>query len=299
MSQILQLQNVSKTFKDIQAVKDVSFSIERGSVTAILGPNGAGKTTTISMILGLLRCTAGTVRMFNKDPHDVEVRKRIGVMLQDIQILDGLNVGEVIDLFRAYYPHPMEKAELLQFSGLEKEVKKRVEKLSGGQKRRLGFAVALAGDPEILFLDEPTVGMDTTSRTLFWNTIREFAKQGKTVIFTTHYLQEADTMADRIILFNQGQIVADGTPEEIKNRLTQQTVSFTAEERYHEAELRGLAGAQDVYQKEGRWYIVTEDTDQVLAALYAQGLKISKVKVDSGSLDQAFEQMTNGTGQVI
>ncbi|GAA0357189.1 ABC transporter ATP-binding protein [Bacillus horti] len=299
MTEILKVQNVSKVFKGSTAVNDVSFSIKKGSITAILGPNGAGKTTTISMMLGLLECTKGTIRLFDKPPKDTAVKKKIGVMLQEVQILDGLNVGEVIDLFRSYYPAPMSKEELLAIAGLEKEMKKRVEKLSGGQKRRLGFAIALAGDPELLFLDEPTVGMDTTSRTLFWNQIKNFAKRGKTVIFTTHYLQEADTMAGRIILFNQGEIVADGSPEEVKHKLTKQTVSFIAEENHQDSMLRNLPGATDLYREEGRIYIVTENTDEVVSALYAQGVKLQGLKIDGGSLDQAFEELTLGNEKVV
>lgn len=299
MKQAVQLQNVTKSFKGHKAVNNVSFSIEQGSITAILGPNGAGKTTTISMILGLLECTTGTVQVLGKDPSSKEVKNRIGAMLQDIELLDGLSVGEIIDLFRSYYPAPLSKATLLQVAGLEQEAKKMVDKLSGGQKRRLGFAVALAGDPEILFLDEPTVGMDITSRNAFWETIKRFAKRGKTVIFTTHYLQEADLMAERIILFNQGQVVADGTPEEMKNKLTKQTLSFTAEEHHLKDQLRQLPGVQEVYQENGRLFLVAEDTDEVISALYAQGIKVKGLKIDHGSLDQAFEQLTNEKEQVI
>ncbi|MCH1627288.1 ABC transporter ATP-binding protein [Ferdinandcohnia quinoae] len=293
MENTILLKDITKTFKNKKAVDAVSFSIKKGEVVAILGPNGAGKTTTIMMMLGLLEPTSGAVEVFGMQPKDKRVRERIGAMLQEVSVIDALSVKEIIQLFRSYYPNPMTFEELVSLTGLgEGDIKKRANKLSGGQKRRLGFALALAGDPDLLFFDEPTVGMDISSRKLFWETINKLKKRGKTIIFTTHYLQEADDVAERIILFHNGSIVEDGTPKEIKEKLTKQSVSFNAHSAVSVGDLRKIPGVSDVYEKEGRMYIISENTDDILAILFEKKLGISGIQVERGRLDDAFEQLT-------
>ncbi len=211
MQSLIQVNNVTKRFGKTTAVNNVSFTIEKGSTVAILGPNGAGKTTTISMMLGLLEPTEGRLTLFSEDPKEVAVRNRIGAMLQEVSVIDKLRGREVLELFRSYYTNPLSMEELISVTGLNDEMlKKWANKLSGGQKRRLGFALALAGNPDLLFFDEPTVGLDITARRNFWEKVNMLKEQGKTVIFTTHYLQEADDFSERIILFNNGEIIADG-----------------------------------------------------------------------------------------
>ncbi|KOP83420.1 ABC transporter ATP-binding protein [Cytobacillus solani] len=293
MDSIVVLDHVTKTFKNKKAVDQVSFSIKKGEVVAILGPNGAGKTTSIMMMLGLLDPTSGEVRVFNSHPKEKKIRERIGAMLQEVSVIDALKVKEIIQLFRSYYPNPMPFEELVAFTGLNKDdLKRRADKLSGGQKRRLGFALALAGDPELVFFDEPTVGLDITSRKLFWNTIGELKARGKTIIFTTHYLQEADDVADRIILFNHGTIIEDGTPAEIKAKLSKQSVSFAASEAIDIADLKRLPHVSDVYKRNDRIYVITDQTDAVIAALFEKKIKISGIQIEHGRLDEAFEQLT-------
>lgn len=287
-----EVQNVSKTFQSKTAVKNVSFSVGPGQIVAILGPNGAGKTTTLSMLLGILHATEGSVKLFGKNPQERSVREKIGVMLQELSVLDGLKVGEVIDLFRSYYPDPLDKQELLKLCGLEKDIKKKTEKLSGGQKRRLSFALAVLGNPELLFFDEPTVGMDTKSRRKLWQTVRAYADEGKSIIFSTHYLQEADDMADRIILLSEGAVVADGTPDEIKALLTTQAVSFIAGDNVNIDKLKLLPHVINIYNKNGRVYVETEDTDAVLAFIFKHDLNVKNVQTDQGKLDEAFEKLT-------
>ncbi len=287
------LDHVTKTFKNKKAVDHVSFSIKKGEVVAILGPNGAGKTTTIMMMLGLLEPTSGEVRLFTSHPKEKKIRERIGAMLQEVSVIDALKVKEIIQLFRSYYPSPMPFEELVAFTGLSKDdLKRRADKLSGGQKRRLGFALALAGNPDLIFLDEPTVGLDIASRKLFWHTIDELKAQGKTIIFTTHYLQEADDVADRIILFNHGTIIEDGTPVEIKAKLSKQSVSFVESEEISMKELKQLPHVLDVYKRKDRIFVVTDHTDEVIAALFEKKLKISGIQIEQGRLDEAFEQLT-------
>ncbi|WP_057765612.1 ABC transporter ATP-binding protein [Cytobacillus praedii] len=293
MDSIVVLDHVTKTFKNKKAVDHVSFSIKKGEVVAILGPNGAGKTTTIMMMLGLLEPTSGEVRLFTSHPKEKKIRERIGAMLQEVSVIDALKVKEIIQLFRSYYPSPMPFEELVAFTGLSKDdLKRRADKLSGGQKRRLGFALALAGNPDLIFLDEPTVGLDIASRKLFWHTIDELKAQGKTIIFTTHYLQEADDVADRIILFNHGTIIEDGTPVEIKAKLSKQSVSFVESEEISMKELKQLPHVLDVYKRKDRIFVVTDHTDEVIAALFEKKLKISGIQIEQGRLDEAFEQLT-------
>lgn len=293
MEPIVLLNNVTKEFKNKKAVDEVSFSIKKGEVVAILGPNGAGKTTTIMMMLGLLEPTSGNVQIFNKTPKDKEVRERIGAMLQEVSVIDGLKVREVIQLFRSYYPHPVSFNELIEMTGLnEEDLNKRAHKLSGGQKRRLSFALAMAGNPDLLFFDEPTVGLDIASRKLFWETVQKLKEQGKTIIFSTHYLQEADDVAERIILFHNGSIIKDGTPKEIKAKLTKKTVSFQASSHLSVEEFEQIAGVSQVYIKHNRIYLEADNTDAVLAVIFSRNMNISGIQVESGRLEEAFEQLT-------
>jgi len=292
MESIIELNNVSKVFKNKKAVDGISFSIDKGEIVAILGPNGAGKTTTMMMMLGLLDPSEGSIQLFNNKPKERFVRERIGAMLQEVSVIDALKVKEVIQLFRSYYPRTLSFEELVDITGFtQDELKRRANKLSGGQKRRLGFALAMAGDPDVLFFDEPTVGLDVTSRKLFWNNVEMLKQRGKTIIFTTHYLQEADDVAERVILFHEGKIIGDGTPKDIKNKLTKQTVSFDATTMIRYEELLKLPCVNNMYEKDGRMYLVTEQTDDVLRALITKNLQVKNIEIDRGRLEDAFEQL--------
>lgn len=296
---IIILDKVSKAFKHNTAVENASFTIQSGEVVAILGPNGAGKTTTMMMMLGLLHPSKGNVHIFGKHPKEKFVREKIGAMLQEVSVIDALKVREVIQLFRSYYPEPLSYGELVHYTGLkENELQKRANKLSGGQKRRLGFALAMAGNPDVLFFDEPTVGLDVTSRKIFWNTVKELKLRGKTIIFTTHYLQEADDVAERVILFNKGKIIGDGTPKEIKAKLTKQSISFTSESPIHHEKLKAIPNVNDVFEKEGRIYVLTGNTDQVLLSLFAEKLPVKNIEIERGRLEDAFEQLV-GEGESV
>jgi len=215
----VQLTDLSKVYPGgIAAVREVSLSVAPGQTLALLGPNGAGKTTTIRAILGLVRPTLGTVRVFGRDPRDVATRLRIGTMLQIAELPAGLTVREHITLFSAYYPQPLAIEETLRLAALDELADRRSERLSGGQRQRLAFALAICGDPDLLVLDEPTASLDIESRVALWEQIRVLAVRGKTIVFTTHQLAEADALADRIAFISRGSIVADGSPAEIKAR---------------------------------------------------------------------------------
>ncbi|QVY63027.1 ABC transporter ATP-binding protein [Cytobacillus gottheilii] len=298
METIITLNGVTKKFKEMKAVDDVTLTIQKGEIVAILGPNGAGKTTTIMMMLGLLQPSSGTVTLFGSPPKEKKVRERIGTMLQEVSVIDALTVREILQLFRSYYPKSLSIHELVTLTGLnEEDMKKRADKLSGGQKRRLSFALALAGDPDLLFFDEPTVGMDISSRRKFWNTVKELQNKGKTVVFTTHYLQEADDAADRIILFQKGKVIADGTPAQIKSKLSRQSVSFVpGQNALSYEELRSIPAVTEVYQKGDRCYLVSENSDIVVAEIFNRKLDVKDILVESGRLDEAFEQLTAQEG---
>ncbi|MEK3968096.1 ABC transporter ATP-binding protein [Paenibacillus sp. FSL H7-0323] len=302
MDNIIEMHGVSKIYKDKKAVDNISFNIAKGSITAILGPNGAGKTTALGMLLGLIEPTEGTVELFGHHPKDKAVREKIGAMLQEVSVMDRLKVREIIDLIRSYYPKPMDMEFLIKATGLAPaDLNRYAEKLSGGQKRSLGFALALAGNPELIFLDEPTVGLDITSRRRFWETVRGLAEQGKTIVFTTHYLQEAEDIADRILLFSKGHLVADGSPDEIKSRIVKRSVSFlpVGDRSQLRRNLLDLAAIEDCYEKDGRIHVTTEDTDEALKAIFVAGLPVKDVRIDQGRLDEAFEQLTMNQEEAV
>ncbi|MFC4811119.1 ABC transporter ATP-binding protein [Paenibacillus sp. GCM10023250] len=291
MKPAIQLTGVSKIYKDKKAVDNLTLSVAEGTVVALLGPNGAGKTTTVSMILGLHKPTKGTVKLLGGNPGDAGVRDRIGAMLQDVSVIDGLKVGESINLFRSYYTKPLPLDYLLKVSNLEAEKDKLASALSGGQQRRLGFALALAGDPDVIFLDEPTVGMDVTSRQLFWDTVRAMAGKGRTIVLTTHYLDEADSIADRIVVINNGRIIADGTPGEIKSETTGRVVSFVAGPSITTDALHRLPGVTDVEWSGRKVKVFSRDTDALIRALVESRFDMRDIEIHSGGLDDAFQAL--------
>lgn len=291
MKPAIQLDQVTKVYKGKKAVDGLTLTIEQGSVVALLGPNGAGKTTTVSMILGLQQPTSGRVRLLGGDPRDTRVRNRIGAMLQDVSVIDNLKVAETIELFRHYYDQALPLEQLLRISGLEEERDKMATALSGGQQRRLGFALAAAGDPEVLFLDEPTVGMDVTSRQLFWETIRTMAGRGRTIVLTTHYLEEADSVADRVVVINNGRLIADGTPSEIKAETTGRILSFTAGTSVTGDQLLALPGVTEVEWSGRRVRLISGNTDRLLYALIERKIEMKDIEIKSGGLEDAFQTL--------
>ena len=223
---VCELRGVTRCFGKVRAVDNLSLAIRPGQLTALLGPNGAGKTTAVRLMLGLVRPTAGQVRLFDTDPSDRQARERTGVMLQVSRVPETLTPREHLELFRSYYQAPFAMDDLLAMAGLAGFADARFGTLSGGQRQRVLFALAICGNPELLFLDEPTVGLDVEARRQLWNAIRTLVKDGRSILLTTHYLEEADTLADRIVVLQQGRIVADGSPEEVKQRVAGRRVRF-------------------------------------------------------------------------
>jgi ABC-2 type transport system ATP-binding protein len=215
---VASLNHVTKRFPNgVVALDDLSLTLKRGEVLALLGPNGAGKSTAVKLLMGLSSPTSGTVSIFGADPRNHAARLRTGVMLQVGRAPEMLRVREHIELFRGYYPSPMAYADIIQVAGLEGIESRLFGQLSGGQRQRVLFALALAGDPDLIFLDEPTVGLDIKSRRGMWVQIEQLAARGKTVLLTTHYLEEADNLAQRIVVMDKGHIVCEGTPAEVKS----------------------------------------------------------------------------------
>lgn len=284
--------HLKKRYKDLWAVNDVSFEVGKGELLAVLGKNGAGKSTTLLMLLGLVKPTSGNIHILGKLPQEREVKEQIGVMLQEVSVIDALTVKEVLLLFSSYYRHPLRLDEVLEITGIPAEMlKKNAYKLSGGQKRRLNFALAIIGNPAIIFLDEPTVGMDTTVRKKFWDAIRYLNDEGKTVIFTTHYLQEADDVAQRIMLFNEGKVIADGSPLQLKSRLSDGAVSFKSDQ-VDITLLQTFVHVTNVKITDQRIILTTSSTDALLGELFERKVAMEDIHLHRARLEDAFESLT-------
>jgi len=286
-----QLVDATKKYGAVEAVKGITLDIEPGEVVAMLGPNGAGKTTSISLMLGLRKPTSGTARLFGMNPTDRRARSRTGVMLQESGVPQVLKVSEMIDLFRSYYPSPMPTARVIELAGLEEKAQSQNKDLSGGQRQRLYFALAICGDPDLIFLDEPTVGLDVESRRSFIQSIKGFIASGKTIVLTTHNLDEADELARRVVVIDHGKIIADASPDEIKSKVVGKKVSFTSARPLTPADLDGLpVTASEVRDQ---WYmLVTGQPEAVLRELFRRGVDVQDLEVTGAGLEEAFLALT-------
>jgi len=280
------LTGVSKSFGPVRALSQVDLAVHAGEVVAVLGPNGAGKTTAVKLLLGLASANAGTVSVFGGDPRMPLNRLRTGAMLQVGRVPETLRVEELVDLFSSYYVKPMAVRETLVAAGLEGIEKRRFGVLSGGQKQRVLFALAICGDPDLLFLDEPTVGLDVEARRTLWDEIRRLVVRGKTVLLTTHYLQEADALADRIVVINRGTIIAQGTPAEIKARTAGRQIRCVT--RLPVATVCSLPGVLEVCSDRGAVVIGTAAAEPVLRELFRRDPEVSAIEVTSAGLEDAF-----------
>src|SRR6516165_3639443 len=277
---------------DIRALDHVSFDINRGETVALLGPNGAGKSTAIDTMLGLRAPTSGKVRVLGGPPAAAVAAGKIGGMLQTGGLPDGATVAELIGLFRQLYHDRRSPAELMRLAGVADLAERRVEKLSGGQTQRVRFALALAGNPELLFLDEPTAALDVEARRNFWRSVETISEQGTTVLFATHYLDEADANASRIIVVNHGRVIADGTPADIKGFTAIRTLRFTTQAP-DPSELLRLPGVSDVLVNGTAVTVRTGDADATLPALYALQRQIKAMEVGGGGLEEALIALTS------
>ena len=291
MAPAAELIDATKKYGDVEALKGVSLTIELGEVVAMLGPNGAGKTTSISLLLGLRKPTSGKALLFGLDPNDLSARSRVGVMLQESGIPAMLKVSEIVDLFRSYYPKPLARDRAIAMAGLEEKANALVKELSGGQRQRLYFALAVCGDPEVLFLDEPTVGMDVEGRRSFIERIAEFARMGRTVVLTTHYLEEADQLAERVVVIDRGLIIADASPEQIKSRVAGKRIRFLASS-VSEKDLEGLPVTSATIT-DHTVQLLTNDPVAVLRQLFQREIAITDLEVSGADLEDAFISLTS------
>ena len=292
---VASLEGVNKNYGDVRALRGVDFAVRAGEVVALLGPNGAGKTTAVKLLLGLLQPTAGKARVFGGDPTNPENRMLTGAMLQVGRVPETLRVREHIDLFSSYYENPMPLAEVLAAAGLEKLTDRKFGDLSGGQRQRVLFALAICGNPDLLFLDEPTVGLDVEARRTLWDEIRRMVDRGKTVLLTTHYLQEADALADRVAVINQGEIIAQGTPAEIKaNTAGKRIRCITSLSLDFVSQIPGVTAV-----KEDREAIEIHgvEAEPIVRELLARDARLAGLEVTSAGLEEAFLALTQDNGQ--
>ncbi len=283
---------LTKAYASVQAVQEIDLNIPRGETVALLGPNGAGKSTTIDMILGLSRPDSGAVSVFGVDPATAVRAGWVGGMLQAGSLPNLLRVHELVTLMASYYPHPLSVEDVMRLAGIDELSDRWTTKLSGGEVQRARFAAALVGDPDLLVLDEPTAGIDVEGRREFWQTMRSIAQRGKTVIFATHYLEEADAFADRIVLMAHGRIVADGPATEIKAMVGGRTIRATLPDA-DLASLRSLPGVVSVENHGDTVILSCVDADTALAALLGEFKGVRDIEVQGGSLEDAFLELTN------
>ena len=286
-----ELIDATKKYGEVQALKSVTIRVELGEVVAMLGPNGAGKTTSISLLLGLRKPTSGKALLFGLEPTHLLARSRVGVMLQESGVPQMLKVREIVDLFRSYYPKPLPRDRAIAMAGLEEKTNALVKELSGGQRQRLYFALAVCGNPDVLFLDEPTVGMDVEGRRSFIERIAEFAHMGRTVVLTTHYLEEADQLAQRVIVVDRGVVIADAPPAEIKSRVAGKRMRFVAP-ALGEKDLEDLP-VSAVTIKDHSVQLLTNQPEFVLRQLFQRNVEISDLEVSGADLEDAFIAMTS------
>lgn len=287
---VIEMQGVSKRYGELEALRGVSLEVGAGEVVAFLGPNGAGKTTAISVMLGQKLPDSGTVRLFGHRPDLREARGRVGVMLQESGLPQSLTVEEIVELFASYYPYRLPTEEVLHRADLTEKRRAQVSQLSGGQKQRLYFALAVVGDPDLIFLDEPTVAMDVEARRAFWEQVRGFAALGKTVLFSTHYLEEADAHADRVVVLHQGRVLHSGTPAQIKRLVAAKTVRLRTDAPLER--LKALPGAQRLEQHDGHVLVYSNEPEAFLGELVRQGYSMSDLTVRDTDLEAAFVSLT-------
>lgn len=259
---IATLVNVTKRYGATTALDRLSLALRPGEIVALLGPNGAGKSTAVRLLLGLAAPTSGTTRVFGSDPRDASTRTRVGAMLQVSRITEMLRVREHIDLFRSYYPRPLPIADVMRIAQLKGIEDRFFGQLSGGQRQRVLFALALCGNPDLIFLDEPTVGMDIEARRGLWQEIRVLSALGKTVLLTTHYLEEADALADRVIVINKGRVISEGTPAEIKRSSGGRRIR--CQTRLSAGFLQSLPSVASVQLHESHVVVTAADAEEVV-----------------------------------
>jgi len=288
---LARMAGVHKRYGQVEALRGMDLALRSGELLALLGPNGAGKTTAIGLLLGLVRADAGSVELFGRDPQDIRARRGIGVMLQDADLPPTLRVGELLRLTASYYAAPHAPREAAELAGVDDLMQRFYGKLSGGQKRRVQFALALCGNPRLLFLDEPTVGMDIQSRQQLWSTVRQLVANGCSIVLTTHYLEEAEALADRVCVMARGRVISEGTVDALRARVALKRV------RCRSALAPGTVMqwpevAEARLDGECLW-MSTPRAEDLLRRLLAADPALHGIEVQAAGLAEAFTELTS------
>jgi ABC-2 type transport system ATP-binding protein len=288
---VVSFDSVSKVYGNVRAVDGLSLDLRPGETVAFLGPNGAGKSTSLDMMLALRKPTSGRIRMFGTDPYAAVKSGRVGAMLQSGGLMPEVTVRELVGLMAQIHPRPLPADETLRRAGVADLADRRVDKLSGGQTQRVRFALAIVGECDLIVLDEPTTSMDVESRQMFWANMHTEVAEGRTLLFATHYLEEADQAADRILVINKGRLLADGTPAEIKQRAGAKRISFRLG-AVDETFLLGLPALVNLEVRKDQIHLQSSDSDRTLYALLDAGYRPQEIEVSSLGLEQAFLAIT-------
>jgi ABC-2 type transport system ATP-binding protein len=281
---------VRKTFGTTIALENLSLAVHEGELLSVLGPNGAGKSTAIELLLGLQRPDAGVASLFGRSPPTLAERQQIGVMMQEVVLPPDLRAREHIDLASSYYASPHDVDELIVLTDIRAFSNKRYGDLSGGQKRQVQFAMAICGRPRLLFLDEPTVGLDVQARARMWSTIRALVKQGCSIVLTTHYLEEADALADRVAVIAKGKLIAEGSVHEVRSIVSRKTISCVT--HLSPEILREWSGVEAATLDDGRTKLTVVDAEPVVRKLLAFDAQLEDLEIHRAGLAEAFLELT-------
>lgn len=288
---MIEVKGLNKEIRGEKILKNISLTINKGEVIALVGPNGAGKTTLISCLTGLIRPTSGSIEVLGRNPLNKKSKMAMGIMLQESTTLENIKVNELFTFFSSFYPAALSLEELLSVTGLSQQQNLYTTKLSGGQKRRLTFGLAIIGKPDLIFLDEPTTGMDVASRNIFWEKIKALTEQGKTIILTTHYLEEIEKVASRILLMKEGAIIHDGTMASIQKEMLQNKISFEGLEEVAPTRLWDLPYVSNVEIEGDKVVLYTTNSDETLIEFLAEKFKFKNLLVTPGNLEMVFNTL--------
>jgi ABC-2 type transport system ATP-binding protein len=289
-SPVAALRGVTRRYGQQLALDNIDLDVRRGELLALLGPNGAGKSTSISLLLGLIRANAGGVELFGRDPQQIDARRRVGVMLQAAVLPPTLRVGELLRLTASYYPEPRPLAESAALAGVGDLLLRPYGKLSGGQQRRVQFALALCGNPQLLFLDEPTVGMDIDARQKLWSAMRSLVASGCSVVLTTHYLEEAEALADRVCVISHGRMIHEGTVDDLRARVSVKRIRCVT--ALLAGDVRGWPEVTEAKVEARRLHIATGEAEAVVRRLLDADPDLRELEVQRAGLAEAFTELT-------
>jgi ABC-2 type transport system ATP-binding protein len=290
------LSGVRKRFGKVQALDGFDLSVHRGELLAVLGPNGAGKSTAISILLGLQSADEGTAELFGHAPQEIEGRRRIGVMMQEVMLPGVMRPRELLEQVASYYPTPYDVDSVLARLSLEGLLKRPYGKLSGGQKRQVQFALAICGRPELLFLDEPTVGLDVQAREALWKVVRELLHEGCSIVLTTHYLEEAEALADRVAVMARGRLITSGSVNEIRAHVSRKQVSCMS--RLSPDIVRAWPEVAQLDMERDRMQISTRNAEALLIRLFREDPNLTDIEVKRAGLAEAFTELTTESREV-